>query len=113
MSTDGQVVLITQSIEEAFKDKRHTLGVCIDLQQAFDKIWKERLLFKLARGVIKIQMYLRIQNYQEKRTGRVSVTAIGVPEGNDCELLIFYVFPRTSKLPIEKIFFSGYAIWLF
>ena len=40
-STEDQITYIAQAIEDAFQDKKHTLAVWIDLEKAFDKVWKE------------------------------------------------------------------------
>ena len=46
-STEDQISYIAQSIEDAFHDKKHTLAVWIDLEKAFDKVWKDGLRLKL------------------------------------------------------------------
>ena len=48
-STEDQVTLLTQAIENGFQQKMKTLAVFVDLTKAFDKVWKEGLLFKLLR----------------------------------------------------------------
>ena len=39
-STEDQINYISQTIEDASQDKKHTLAVWIDLDKAFDKVWK-------------------------------------------------------------------------
>ena len=46
-STEDQVTLLTQDIENGFQQKMKTLAV--DLTKAFGKVWKKGLLFKLQR----------------------------------------------------------------
>ena len=41
MSTEDQITYISQAIEDAFQDKKHTLAVLINLEKAFYKVWKE------------------------------------------------------------------------
>ena len=46
-STEDQLALLTQDIEDASQEKKKVLAVFFDLSKAFDKVWKERLLLKL------------------------------------------------------------------
>ena len=46
-STEDQITYISQAIEDSFQDKKHTLAVWIDLEKAFDKVWKNGLRLKL------------------------------------------------------------------
>nr|KAG5685541.1 hypothetical protein BaRGS_009937 [Batillaria attramentaria] len=48
-STEDQITFITQSIEDAFQEKKNTLAVWIDMEKAFDKVWKDGLRLKLRR----------------------------------------------------------------
>ena len=51
-STEDQVTYIAQKIEDGFQDKQHTLTVWIDMEKAFDRVWKDGLQLKLQkRGV--------------------------------------------------------------
>ena len=44
-STEDQVTLLTQDIENGFQQKMKRLAVFVDLTRPFDKVWKEGLLF--------------------------------------------------------------------
>ena len=46
-STEDQITHLSQVFEDAFQAKKVTLAVFIDLQKAFDKVWKYGLLVKL------------------------------------------------------------------
>ena len=46
-STEDQITYISQAIKDAFQDKKHTHAVWTDLENAFDKVWKEGLKLKL------------------------------------------------------------------
>ena len=43
-STEDQLALLTQDIEDAFQEKKKVLAVFFDLSKAFNKVWKEGLL---------------------------------------------------------------------
>ena len=49
-STEDQLALLTQDIEDAFQEKKKVLAVFFDLSKAFGKVWKEGLLLKLLRA---------------------------------------------------------------
>ena len=67
-STEDQVTLLTQDIENGFQQKMKTLAVFVDLTKAFDKVWKEGLLFKLQRKRVCGNMYSWIQSYLFQRS---------------------------------------------
>jgi len=72
-STEDQTTHLTQVIEDAFQAKKATLAVFIDLQRAFDKVWKDGLLVKLQRGGISGNMYRWTKSYLHNRRARVLV----------------------------------------
>ena len=65
------MTLLTQDIKNGFQQKMKTLTVFVDLTKAFDKVWKEGLLFKLLRKRICGNMYSWIQSYLFQRSARV------------------------------------------
>ena len=56
-STEDQTIHLSQVIEDAFQAQRVVLTVFIDLQKAFDKVWKDGLLVKLLRYGIRGNMF--------------------------------------------------------
>ena len=50
-STKDQVTHIAQKIEDGFQDKQHTLTVWIDMEKAYDRVWKDGLRLKLQKSV--------------------------------------------------------------
>ena len=65
------MTLLTQDIENGFQQKMKTLAVFVDLIKAFDKVWKESLLFKLLRKRVCGNMYSWIQSHLFPRSARV------------------------------------------
>ena len=51
-STEDQIAYLTQEVENGFQRKIKTIAVFVDLTKAFDKVWKEGLLLKLAKKEI-------------------------------------------------------------
>ena len=62
-STEDQVAYVSQAIEDAFQDKKHALVVWIDLEKAFDKVWREGLKQKLRHCGVGGRMYKWIGQY--------------------------------------------------
>ena len=72
-STEDQLAYLAQNIEDAFQEKRKVLAVFFDLSNAFDKVWKERLLVKLLRTSVRCKMYMWIQHFLFARTTLVKL----------------------------------------
>ena len=56
-STEDQVTYIAQKIEDGFQDKRQTLTIWLDMEKAFDKVWKDGLKLKLKQSGVKGHMF--------------------------------------------------------
>jgi ribonuclease P/MRP protein subunit RPP40 len=90
------------------------------LEGAFDSVWREAVVYKLAEIGINGRMLLYIADYLKGRTARNLVntyesewiqTELGVPQGSVISPILFIIFIKdmTSKIP-KKI---GYADDLF
>ena len=66
-STEDQTTHLAQVIEDAFQAKKVTLAVFIDLQKAFDKVWKDGLVVKLLRSGVTGNMYQWTKSYLHNR----------------------------------------------
>ena len=91
-STEDQVTYLAQEIDDGFQAKKHTLAVWIDMEKAFDKVWKDGLRLKLRQSGVKGYMYRWISQYLTtgklefmqmaftagKYFGRMSTTGRGV-----------------------------------
>ena len=45
--TEDQLFRLTQKTLDGFQDKKHTIAVFVDLQQAYDRVWRKGLLWKM------------------------------------------------------------------
>ena len=72
-STEDQITYISQAIEDAFQEKKQTVAIWIDLEKAFDKVWKEGLKLKLRQAGVGGRMYKWIGQYMNNRKARVQV----------------------------------------
>ena len=101
LSTEDQLVYLTQQIENAFQDKKKVLAIFIDLTKAFDKVWREGLLLKLLNKKVEGKMFRWIQDFLQRRTARVKLDGKvshrvtleqGVPQGGVISPTLFLVF---------------------
>ncbi|KAK7097663.1 hypothetical protein V1264_004608 [Littorina saxatilis] len=100
-STEDQLIYLTQSIENAFQEKKKVIATFIDLSKAFDKVWKEGLLLKLLTAGIAGRMFNWIKSFLCHRTARVKLDGNlsyavkireGVPQGGVISPTLFVVF---------------------
>ena len=100
-STEDQVAYIAQHIEDGFQDKHYTLAVWIDLEKAFDKVWKDGLRLKLHKSGISGCMYEWISQYLNNWTARAQVNGAhsrqktlreGVPQGGVLSPTLFFIY---------------------
>lgn len=109
-STEDQTTHLSQIIEDAFQAQKAVLAVFIDLQKAFDKVWKDGLLVKLLRCGIRGNMYQWTKSYLHNRRARVSVDGRcgqkvllrqGVPQGGvlSPSLFILFINDIVAELP--------------
>ena len=100
-STEDQTTHLTQVIEDAFQRKKVVLASFIDLQKAFDEVWKAGLRVKLQRNGIRGNMKKWIDSYLHNRkarvlvnghTGRKRLLKEGVPQGGVLSPTLFILF---------------------
>ncbi|GFR76667.1 RNA-directed DNA polymerase from [Elysia marginata] len=68
--TENQITLIAQDIEDSFQEKIHTVVVWIDMAKAFDRVWRDGLLFKLKDNGISGNMFKWTEQYLQNRKAR-------------------------------------------
>ena len=115
-STVEQIVALTSLIESGFEKKLKTGAVFVDLSSAYDTVWREGLMYKLA-NIIKDQRLLKlIARMTGTRTFLVSSGGEnsslhklknGVPQGSVLAPTLFNVYMR--DLPETLSWKLGYA----
>jgi len=106
-STVHQLHRVVDHISLALESKQVSIGVFLDIAQAFDRVWHPSLLFKL-KSFLPAPYYLLIKSYLNQRTfvtkingvlSQPQIATAGVPQGSDIAPFFFNVF--TSDLPLN------------
>ncbi|UYV65268.1 hypothetical protein LAZ67_3003760 [Cordylochernes scorpioides] len=101
-NTVDQIFYITQKIQDNFQSKptKSTIAAFIDLSQAFDRVWKERLIKKLDKLGLRGKMMGWIGSFLTRRTFQVNFKEQlsktgrlfqGLPQGSILSPLLFSI----------------------
>ena len=121
--TDDQLFRLSQRVLDGFQTKQHTTAVFVDLQQAYDKVWRKGLLLKMMKLGIHGCIYKWIKSFLTDRTilTRVNnafssqeVLEEGLPQGSSlsCTLFLVYINDLPDILKTEKALYADdLVIW--
>lgn len=99
-STADVHVTIENEATRAFKEKQHLVVVSLDMQKAYDRIWRRRVLETLTRAGVKGNMLEFIRNFMSDRRFRVAIGSTssnwyhqenGIPQGSVLSVTLFLV----------------------
>lgn len=107
-STIEQLHRITSFIDEALENKEFCVGVFLDVAQAFDRVWHEKLIEKLylmlpCNHVELLTSYLSKRSFRVRFEDAVSQyrpIKAGVPQGSVISPLLYSLF--TTDIPEPK-----------
>ncbi|UYV79488.1 hypothetical protein LAZ67_17002858, partial [Cordylochernes scorpioides] len=100
-STLHQLVVVTEKIRKAMESKQLTGGIFFDISKAFDKVWHEALLYKMAKKNLPGDIIRMTKSFLCDRNLRVKVKDVlstprkiraGVPQGSVIGPTFFNIF---------------------
>ena len=99
-STTSALFRLVQDIHNGFNDKS-TLSAFIDLEKAFDSVWREGLLVKLHRLGVRGHIWRWIEGFLNDRKARCCLkgqygptfsTSVGLPQGSVISPILFCLY---------------------
>ena len=121
--TDDQLFRLTQKILDGFQDKKHTVAVFVDLQQAYDRVWRKGLFKKMLNIGIHGKLYHWIKGFLTDRTIQTKINnglsskqvlEEGLPQGSclSCTLFLIFINDLPDVLDTEKAMYADdLALW--
>jgi len=116
-STLNALHLVKNEIVKSMKRREYCVVVYLDLQGAFDRVWHQGLLFKLAQLGVSEQTLVWLYNYLDGRSTQVRVGTslseatpihVGVPQGAVLSPTLFNVMlSDVPSSPVVRL--VGYA----
>ena len=122
-STKDCILRLHDDVYKAIPNKRSTLAVFLDLEKAYDRVWRDGLLYKFGSLGITGKMFRWIRSFLKNRTFQVRVGSTlsdryvldnGIPQGSVLSPLLFSIM--MNDLPDNlaaniNIFADDCCIW--
>ena len=99
--TEDLLFRMTQQIIDGFHQKKSTVGIFVDLQQAYDRVWRKGLFIKMQNIGIHGNLYKWIKNFLSDRLIQTKVHNAfsskcvleeGLPQGSSLSCTLFLIF---------------------
>lgn len=108
-STELQVARMIEYATTAMSERKSTAAILLDVSKAFDRVWHEGLIFKMARLNFNLQIIKLIYSHIHCRNIRVRVNQelseeirpeAGVPQGSVLSPTLYLIY--TSDIPKNR-----------
>ena len=121
--TEDQLLKLTQEIQDGFQEGKHTAAIFVDLQQAYDRVWRKGLLTKMIDLGIHGKLYRWIKFFLTDRTIMTKVNNAfsskevleeGLPQGSclSCTLFLIFLNDLADILKSETTLYADdVALW--
>ena len=121
--TEDHLYRFMQETVEGFHNNKHTTAVFIDLQQAYDRVWRLGLFMKMRKMGIHGKMYQWIKAFLQNRTiqtifeGATSdkkTLEEGLPQGSalSCTLFLVFINDLPDLITVNKaVYADDLLIW--
>ena len=121
--TDDQLFRFLQDAIDGFQNQRHTTAIFIDLQQAYDRVWRQGLFMKMNNIGVHGKMYSWIKAFLQNRairtvhngaTSAKRTLEEGLPQGSSlsCTLFLIFINDLPSLLNVSKALYADdLVIW--
>jgi Reverse transcriptase (RNA-dependent DNA polymerase) len=112
---DDQLFRLSQRISSGFQHKKHTVAVFVDLQQAYDKVWRKYLLWKLNNAWVNGKLYKLLKSFltdrkiQNKLNNAFSSNRVleeRLPQGSSLSCTLMFTVDLQGKLQMENVLFA-------
>ena len=122
--TDDQLFRFIQDTIDGFQNQLHTTAIFIDLQQAYDRVWRQGLFLKMNNLGVHGKLYAWIKAFLQNRTIRTefngstsakSTLEEGLPQGSalSCTLFLIFINDLPALLNVSKALYADdLVIWV-
>ena len=124
-NTLDSIAVLDQDIRKAIINKESVIGVFLDIEKAYDSMWKDGVLIKLHDAGIRGRMFYWIKDFLNNRSiqvrvgGELSMAASienGTPQGSVISPVLFnvminYIFQQVPSSFGKSLFADDGAIW--
>ena len=115
--TIDQLIRLAQDTSDAFQKKENVAAVFVDLQQAYDHVWRAGLLYKMQKMGIQGNMYEWIKNFLHDRTiatkfnnqlSPKKALEEGLPQGSalSCTLFLIFINDLADNFDVQTALFA-------
>ena len=121
--TEDQLFRLSQRILDGFQRKEHTTAIFVDLQQAYDRVWRKGLLLKMRESGVHGNLYNWVKYFLVDRTIQTKVNngissknvlEEGLPQGSSlsCTLFLLFINDLPDILQSENLFYADdLSLW--